>query len=406
MFTFKSLITPFFLSFFIYSEYFEFVNFFLNTFTGLVSIYLLFVLTKRELFTTGTIVGVLWFWWLGYSFVYYDLLYLIPIVLIGIGILYGVLFYFIGFFNNILYRLFYIFVLSFMEPFSFNWFKLELLFINSYIGTSKIEFIVILVLTAFFIFFISKYKIKIAIGIYSVGLLILIYFNTNNVNNTIQNHNLKIFLNETNIDQDKKWNGKYKNDIITDNINNINSAIKNEYDLIIFPETSYPIVLNKNNELQNILLEKSKKISILLGSLYEKDDLYYNSSYLFENGQMQVAHKVVLVPFGEAVPLPAKIRDFINNTFYNGAKDYETAKEPTTFNIKGVKFRNAICYEATTNKIYEDIDTNFVIAISNNGWFVPSVEPVLQRLLLKFYAKKYNLLIYNITNKSKSGIIQ
>jgi hypothetical protein len=26
-------------------------------------------------------------------------------------------------------------------------------------------------------------------------------------------------------------------------------------------------------------------------------------------------------------------------------------------------------------------------------------------LLLRYYAKKYNLVIYNVTNKSKSGII-
>ena len=126
---------------------------------------------------------------------------------------------------------------------------------------------------------------------------------------------------------------------------------------------------------------------------------------MFDKGDIKVAHKVVLVPFGEAVPLPAKIRDIINDTFYGGAKDYETAKEATTFTIKGEKFRNAICYEATTDKVYENLDTNYVIATSNNAWFTPSIEPTLQKLLLKYYAKKYNLVIYSVTNKSKSGII-
>jgi apolipoprotein N-acyltransferase len=164
-------------------------------------------------------------------------------------------------------------------------------------------------------------------------------------------------------------------------------------------------VLNKNDYLKNLLLEKSKDISIIAGSLYKKDGLYYNSTYFFQDKKMQVAHKVVLVPFGEAVPLPEKIRDWINNTFYNGAKDYEVALSPTTFEIKGEKFRNAICYEATTDEIYKNLDTNKVIAISNNAWFTPSTQPALQRLLLRYYAKKYNLVIYNVTNKSKSGII-
>ena len=76
----------------------------------------------------------------------------------------------------------------------------------------------------------------------------------------------------------------------------------------------------------------------------------------------------------------------------------------TDFIIKGIKFRNAICYEATCNEIYSG-DVEFVIAISNNAWFRPSIEPTLQRLLLKFYAKKYNIVIYHTTNGDGSGVI-
>ena len=134
--------------------------------------------------------------------------------------------------------------------------------------------------------------------------------------------------------------------------------------------------------------------------------MIYNSTYLIDNTKVQISNKVVLVPFGEAVPLPKLLRDFINNQFYNGAKDYQTAKKPTTFVIKNIKFRNAICYEITTDKIYQDLDTSYIIAISNNAWFVPSIEPTLQSLLLKYYAKKYNVIIYHSTNGSPNQIIK
>ena len=55
--------------------------------------------------------------------------------------------------------------------------------------------------------------------------------------------------------------------------------------------------------------------------------------------------------------------------------------------------------ETTTNNIYKDLDTTFVIAISNNAWFTPSIQPTLQKLLMKYYAYKYNLYFYNVTNK-------
>ena len=52
------------------------------------------------------------------------------------------------------------------------------------------------------------------------------------------------------------------------------------------------------------------------------------------------------------------------------------------------KFRNAICYEATTDKIFENLgDTKYMIAISNNAWFTPSIEPTLQHLFFKILLK-------------------
>ncbi|MEA3354606.1 MAG: apolipoprotein N-acyltransferase [Campylobacterota bacterium] len=407
MFTLKSLITALFLSLFIYLEYLNLTSYLLNTLFIIIAFCNIFVLSKKELFLTGFLTSILWFWWIGYSFIYYDLIYLIPAVLIGIGVVYGVLFYIIGLLNNIFYKLIYIFLLSFLEPFGFNWFKFELPFVYSYIGSSKIEFFVFITTTAFFIFIKQKEKLNIAIITYIIPIMLLIYYNSTNLANKLNtNSGLKILMNETNIDQDKKWKIEYKSEIVEKNFQDINKAVANGYEIIIFPETSFPLVLNSNGEIKNRLIQRSYDISIVLGSLYEKEGLYYNSTYMFQKGKMEVAHKVVLVPFGEAVPMPEKIRNWINDMFYDGAKDYEVAESPTTFNIKGTKFRNAICYEATTDIIYDNIDTNFVIATSNNAWFTPSIEPSLQKILLQYYANKYDLTIYSVTNKSKSGIIR
>jgi apolipoprotein N-acyltransferase len=396
-FIYTKLLLPVLLSFFIYSSYFEILNYqFLFTITALASYFLFFKLNKKDLFYSGFLVGILWFWWIGLSFKYYDLSYLIPIVIVGIGLVYGGIFYLVGISNHLFYRAIAIIAISFIEPFGFGWFKLELPLIDSYINSDKISFIFLIVLSFISVKFYNKSK-KISILFYISAIGCLIYNHTYSVTD-IAPIKLKIYKYNTNIPQDKKWDNNYKDNILKENLNQINYAISKDYDLIIFPETAFPLVLNKQEYLIYELKQKSKHISIILGSLYQKDGLYYNSAFLFQNNSMKVAHKVVLVPFGEAVPLPEKIRDFINNTFYNGASDYETAKKPTTFNVKDEKFRMAICYEGTTDTIYQNLDTNNAIIISNNGWFMPSIEPVLQNKLIKYYKNKYKLNVISVDN--------
>jgi len=397
MFTYKSALSALYFSIFLYFEYLGLRIEFLNTSFALLAIFSLYVLTRKELFAVGFIVSILWFWWIGYSFIYYDLIYFVPIVLIAIGFVYGVLFYSIGLFNNILYKIGFIFAISFIEPFGFNWFKFELPFIYSYLGTSKSEFFLILLSLGLFSYYRKIYKKRSILLLFSI-LLSLYFYNKFNIK-TIQEPSLKIVKYSTQIEQNKKWNVRYKEEILEDNFDAIENAVNKNFDVIVFPETAFPLVLNKNEIMDERLRLLSYKISVVTGSLYLKDGLYYNSTYFYQNGDRQVAHKVVLVPFGEAVPMPEKIRNFINDFFYNGAKDYETAKKPTSFMIKNTKFRNAICYEITTDEIYENLDTPYVIAISNNAWFTPSIQPTLQKLLMQYYKNRYNLYYIDVTNR-------
>ena len=153
------------------------------------------------------------------------------------------------------------------------------------------------------------------------------------------------------------------------------------------------------------LLKFSQKITIVAGSLLSEEGIHYNVTYMFSDGKYEVAKKLVLVPFGEYIPLPKFARKFINDTFFAGASDFKTASKPTDFIINGVKFRNAICYEATCQEIHEG-ELNYVIAMSNNAWFSPSIEPTLQKLLMRFYARKNGVIIYHSANWKGTGIIK
>jgi len=114
---------------------------------------------------------------------------------------------------------------------------------------------------------------------------------------------------------------------------------------------------------------------------------------------------MILVPFGEYIPLPDFLKDIVNNYFFNGEEDFTPAKHTTDFIIKGVKFRNAICYEATTQRLFQG-DVKYMLAISNNAWFEPSIEPTLQKLLLEFYAKINGTTIYHSANWAGTGVVR
>jgi len=391
----SGLCTALLFSSFIYLSYFEIENKIINTILGLSAIYLILTIPKKALFYTGFFSGIFWCWWVALSFEHYDLTFLVPVVVLGFGLAYGLFFYLFSILDDSVYaRALVLFAFTFFAPFGFNWVKPELLFVDSYFGINKLDFALILLS----MILLKKYKY-----IFFIPLIVSYYLTP--VNKPIQN-DLKIFMPQLNVAQKMKWKKEHQNELIQNNLAWIDQGIQEGYDLIILPETSFPTILNADKNLLAYLERKSKKIDIITGALYKKDDLFYNSTYHISNNQTKVAHKVVLVPFGEAVPFPEKIRNLINNVFYDGAKDYEKAAEPTDFNIKGKLFRNAICYEATTDDIFENInDVKFMIATSNNAWFTPSIEPTLQKLLLKYYAKKYNVLIYSSANGSPNAII-
>ena len=395
-FIIKGFISSILLSSFIYLSYFNIEIKILNTILGLFALYFLLVIPKKSLFISGFLTGILWCWWMAVSLQYYDLAFLTPVILIGLGLSFGLMFYLFALFDRLTFRILTIFAFTFFAPFGFNWMKFELLFVDSYIGTDKLSFILILI-SFYFVIKLKRFKV-----LSVIPLLFAFHFPNGSY---IQNPNAKIHMPQMNVNQNLRWDKQYKSTLEQQNFDEINNGINLQKDLVVLPETAFTTVLNRNLVLLEKLKTLSNNIDIVTGGLYVENEKIYNASYHFSKGEVQIAKKVVLVPFGEEIPFPKFFVDLINDIFYNGAQDYSKASDPTDFVIKGEKFRNAICYEATTDKIFENLgDTKYMIAISNNAWFIPSIEPTLQHLLLKYYSKKYGVNIYNVVNGSSNRI--
>ncbi len=395
-FIIKGLISSIFLSSLIYLSYFNIEYKILNTILGLFALYLLLVIPRKGLFVSGFFTGVLWCWWMAVSLQYYDLSALTPVILICLGLSFAIMFSCFALYDRLTFRILTIFGFTFFAPFGFNWMKFELLFIDSYIKTDKLSFFLILV-SFYFLIKLKKYKFL---------SIIPLLFTINLAKDVdISNPNVNIYMPQMNVNQNLRWDKHYKATLEQENFDEINNGISQKKDLVVLPETAFTTVLNRNETLFEKLKDLSNNIDIITGGLYIENEKIYNASYHFSKGEVQIAKKVVLVPFGEEIPFPKFFVDLINDIFYNGAQDYSKASDPTDFVIKGEKFRNAICYEATTDKIFEDLgDTKYMIAISNNAWFTPSIEPTLQHLLLKYYSKRYGVKIYHVVNGTPNTI--
>ncbi|HIP14376.1 MAG TPA: apolipoprotein N-acyltransferase [Sulfurimonas autotrophica] len=394
---FLAILTALLFSAFIYLEDIGITNKLLNTLFGLGAIALLLYIPKRALILAGFFIGILWFYWIGYSFKYQGVGYMQPIVTFGFGILYLIFFAPLALSNNALVRATLLFALSFIEPLGWNWMKVELLFVNSYLGVYKYQLaIILLALSLPWLIKEKKYRF--------LPLLLLIFAINYGYPKQPQAP-LKIKLVETKIPQEIKWIRSSIYPTVAMIFEEIYKAKQEGYDIVVFPESVFPLFLNETPKLLQELSQASKDIAIVAGALMHENANNYNVTYIFNNGEYSVAKKMILVPFGEYIPLPQFAQKFINDTFFQGGSDFVTAKEPTDFTIKGVTFRNAICYEATCKELYKG-DVKYMIASSNNAWFTPSIEPTLQKLLLEYYGRKNGVTIYHAANMSGTAVIK
>jgi apolipoprotein N-acyltransferase len=385
---------------FIYFEHYLFSIKFINTLFGLLALLSFIYLPKKSILFSGFFIGIFWFYWVGYSFEYNGVGYLTPIITIIFGFIYLLFFGTLALSDKPYIRAVILFGLSFFEPLDWNWMQIELIFVESYLGIYKYQLILIL-LSLTLPYYIKENKYK-----YTPLLLLILanpYFSI--YSKEQKESDLKIKLVASDIKQEEKWLRESLEPTLLLAYKEMRKAIDEGYDVIVFPESFFPIYMNQNEKIIEQLQQISYEISIVTGSLYYNNANNYNVTYFFENGTYSFAKKLTLVPFGEYVPLPKFAQDFINDTFFAGQADFKTADAPSDFLIKGEKFRNAICYEATCQEIYEG-DVDFVIATSNNAWFAPSIEPTLQNLLMRYYARKNGVTIYHSANYKGSGIIK
>ncbi len=400
----KGLIIAFSMSLYIYLSHINIELIGLNTALGILGLLFLIGSSNRAWFWSGFFISLAWFWWILLSFRFYGMAWAIPIGTLLIAVSLGLIFLLLAWMSSYISRktkiplvilhALALWSMSFIHPFGFDWFKPELVFVESYIGITKWQFAIVLI------------SITIVHMTQKLRYLWLVVFAFSHQETNIPNpipSNIEIVT--TGITMDTKWQQDHQKEVFDMIFDKIDNAISNNKKIIVFPESIFPLFLNLEPELLKALREKSQKIDMVVGGLYWDKDTPRNSTYIFHQNQVSVANKVVLVPFGEQNPLPVWLGKLVNRIFYKeGVLDYVASNKIADYKLGDTTYRNAICYEATSEKLYKG-EPKHMIVLSNNGWFMPSIEPTLQRLLLQYYSLKYSTTIYHSINMSPSYVI-
>lgn len=379
----------------IYFSFFE--NIFLETLSPFLAIWGLILLLRTKsakgYFWTGFLTGLFWFWWVGLSAIYFDLNYLVPVIALIMGLVYGVLFRICFLFKFDFLRLCAIFALSFIHPLGFDWLEWGIYTAYGFFDSS-LRGIICLFLIAYFIYegYISRYY-KIAI------VLILFFTGFHYEEKTATTLPFSYKLINTNISQDQKF--LQEKLILNSNtlLNEISRAILEKKELVILPETAFAFNL-RGTKYEDFLKELSHKIIIITGAFYTKDGQTYNSTYVFRQGKSYIFNKHFLVPFGEEIPF---FKELVKKYFLPNMEEFTRGPVQSQYKLNNSLITNAICYEATKEQNYKN--SKIIIALSNNAWFKHSSEYKLQKLLMQFYANKYGVSVYHATNGKENAVI-
>ena len=158
--------------------------------------------------------------------------------------------------------------------------------------------------------------------------------------------------------------------------------------IFIWPEGILPDVSKNQLKEYKFLFEnefnENHSLSIGINEIKKDGQItkYFNSFTIYDHNLeiLNSYNKVNLVPFGEFLPFE-KILSLIGlKTITNNYQSYSRGKKRDVLEVNKVNFSvrllPLICYEIIyTGNIFNDRDFDFIVNISEDGWFGQSIGP-------------------------------
>jgi apolipoprotein N-acyltransferase len=151
-------------------------------------------------------------------------------------------------------------------------------------------------------------------------------------------------------------------------------------ELVVWPESPLPGTW-EDQQIQRFVFDSSvsAKADLLLGMVDVEEDRVYNAALLVSRSDqnVQMYHKIHLVPFGEYVPLRHSFPLFALVADHWVPGDFDFGKDYTVFRLTngGVQAAPLICFEDTIGELTRQFvrqGANLLVNVTNDGWFLHS----------------------------------
>lgn len=252
-------------------------------------------------------------------------------------------------------------------------------------------------------------------------ILAMLAYGNSVLRNPLQGREYQVALIQANIEQDRKWDAKYARSIMKTYKEMTLQAAVQAPDLIIWPEAATPGAITQNKRLLKYVSDIAREAdnNLLIGSTshnkYEgandqKEVKYSNSAFLIHPretaSKLQRYDKIHLLPFGEYLPKNSIIPWHLIRV--PSLDSFIAGDKYVVFELPPFKFSTIICWEGIFPGMARHFVKNgaqFLVNISNEGWFGESAGPYHFLIMSLFRAVENRTYLVRCANTGVSCVI-
>ena len=300
--------------------------------------------------------------------------------------------------------------------------NIEIIQITSLIGIYAFNTILITIFSAPSILYLSRKKNELAGLCLAILVSFSLYLYGNIKVNNFKNLQVKLLPLEikvlsTNISIERFYSN-FDNEEILKKLINLSNPRAQDNTIFIWPEGIIPGVNLTSLKYEFDYLFKnsfSKNHKIILGvnndEIEKEKKIFYNSLSLIDN-HANIIHKYYknkLVPFGEFLPFENILSKIGLKTLTNNYQSYSASLKREPFNVflePEIRILPLICYEIIySGNLSKDYNYNFIVNISEDGWFGNSIGPHQHFAHSVFRSVEYGKYTLRSANNGISAIV-
>jgi len=258
-----------------------------------------------------------------------------------------------------------------------------------------------------------------------------------------QTGTMKVALVQGNYEQEEKWFSQSIEEIVDEYLQLSVEVLKENPNLIVWPETALPIIIDRHGELIALISGwvREHQVPLIVGVVSEEPaglsgrggsssrqdavalveiqpEIFFeekvhgrgpgvnNSAFLIKPEQKDAVHwmrydKVHLVPYGESVPFQRIFPFLVKMVEDGGGGQYTQGNRFPQFEVEGARFGTLICFESSLAPLarrYGKEGVDFLLVITNDAWFHRSMALRQHAMQSAFRAIENGVPVLRATN--------